>query len=338
MKFGIVTTLLLVLSLTTAHSQHITNAIRELKSKTLVVVLESTTKANLKRLDEDGKAAYEKSVANYNRKLKDVIASEWKFNAKIEYKTWSEINELINTNANEYLVFYAGNYSSTNSNMYDVMLQQGLDYSTQIFAQSDERTYKWSYTAFKLSKLKDVKQSKAIITRTIANLWPLKEDIFFVTQYMQSLLTESEKRNSQMDADKVAGYYVEQLKASTLLIKQNFKNSNLLDADIKLSYPYPFSVVDHDSLLSLILTKGPFVYIEIVPQLVATGEAQRLGYEHVLMNAATGNIVSYIPVNTTVLHFTAGHGYHHKYISKGIFEKYLSINRAIPEKIDCEKE
>lgn len=308
-----------------------------LKSRTLIVVLENPTNYNLKSLSPDAEAAYKQAVENYNRKIKDIIGSTWKFNAKVEFLTWEATNEIIKKNQAECLLLYAGNYS-INPIMYDVLERQGLDFDQDIFSRNAARNYKWNYTAYKICKIEDFKKNKPIVTRTITNLWPLKEDIFFAVNYIHTLLQESYERNQLMSAETVASLYLNELKSHTLLIKHTLMNNALDEREIKEEYPYAFKVVENDTLLSQLSQRSNIVFIEIVPQMVSTGEALRLGYEHILMSASTGHIISYIPVNAAILHATAGNGYHHKYISKGIFSKYLESKLKVPEVIEEPKE
>jgi hypothetical protein len=49
------------------------------------------------------------------------------------------------------------------------------------------------------------------------------------------------------------------------------------------------------------------------------------------MNAQTGNIVAYVPVNYALLHVSAGHARPQKYIALETIRKYRALNKQ-PEK------
>ena len=100
-------------------------------------------------------------------------------------------------------------------------------------------------------------------------------------------------------------------------------NDGIIATKKATAHPYEFEIVSHDSLLYRIFNTQNVLYVEIVPRIVGTGEAFRLGYEHIVMNAQTGMIVAYVPVNSGILHATAGLARFDKYISQGSFAKYL---------------
>ncbi len=293
--------------------------VEQLQNRTLVIILEAPQKSQLNKLKPDEQVSYNKAIEGYNRKIREVGDKFWELNSKKEFKTWDEVNVLIKSKAQGYLILYAGNYS-VDPRMNDFMSQKGLDFSPEIFMASDKRDYRQFYTAFNLAYLESFKKGESIISRTVTNLWPLKEDMIFACQYIQSILFETKRTNMKMTVESIASSHNEQLADWVLLLKRDLLSDRVIDEKF---YPYKLEIVSHDSLLAKIFDKQKVIYVEVVPQMVGTGEAYRLGYEHVLVNANTGMIVGYVPVSAGVLHATAGHGYHHKYISAGIFQQYL---------------
>lgn len=319
-----------ILTITTLCYSGVSETINGFRQKTLVVITEVVNAKTYAKLDDQGKGMYNRAVENYNRKIKEVSSSYWTINKNILYKTWSEAKALLKTNSNEYLVFYAGNYS-VDPTRYTYLMQEGLIFYPEIYSESLKRTYNVSVTSYKLCYGADLKKDKAIATRTIANLWPLKEDMIFAFQCIQSLLLESEKADASLTLSDVAARNHKLLFNSTLLIKDEWMKSRLVTEEVQAVYPFAFSIVNHDSLLSILETNGDYTYIEIVPEMIGTVEALRLGFEHILVNIKSGSIVSYITINWGILHATAGHGYHHKYVVPGIFSKYLETEPDAPD-------
>lgn len=301
--------------------------IAEIERRTLVIVLESTIKAKYDKLDADGKAAYTKAVENYNRKVREVSAKFWTINRNIEFKTWEEVNALIKDGSDNYLLLYAGNYSIDPK--YVVMIQKGLKFYPEIFADNDERNYHDFYTSFKLCFIEDFRKDKHIIGRTVSNLWPLKEDMVFAFQYIQCLLNETKATNESTNAGKIVVYSNKQVSKSTLVLRDDLVPPALNTELIKRNYPFTFQVISRDSLLKEIMNKENVVYVEIVPVMVGTGEALRLGYEQVGINASTGLVCIYLPVNYAVLHATMGHGTFQKFVSTGALQKYAGISGKV---------
>jgi hypothetical protein len=116
----------------------------------------------------------------------------------------------------------------------------------------------------------------------------------------------------------VASENFQKLKESTLLLKDLMLRKNQISsADLKSFYPFSSRITTHDSIHQSIFDNQDVVYVQITPQLKNDGDAYRLGYEHILMNAKTGIIVSYLRIST---------GIRNKYISLGILDKYVNIN------------
>jgi hypothetical protein len=296
-----------------------------LQQRTLVVVIESVTKSGLSGLNAEEQQSYQKAVENYNRKLKEVIERFWKLNAKTEFKTWDEVNEMIKQKRENALLLYAGNYPN-DPTLIDAMIHQGLTWTPNIYKESQQRRYLAFYTAFNICELENFKKHKIIFSRTIANIWPLKEDMIFSCQYFTSLLSESKRLDKTLNVNDVALLHHDEIKSSTLLLNQDFLDEGVvLSGDKLVAYPYSVKSAEHDSILVALIEQRNVVYVEITPQMVGTGEAVRLGYEHVLINAATGMIVAYVPVDGGILHATMGHANYHKYISTGVLSKYLML-------------
>lgn len=299
--------------------------VNQIEGRTLVVALETTIKSKYDKLNEEGKASYSKAVENYNRKIKEVAEGFWKLNSRVEFKTWDGINGLIKSGADSYVLLYAGNYSVQPSAI--EMMQKGLRFYPDIFADNEKREYVDFYTSFKLCFAEDFRSDKYILARSVSNIWPLKEDLIFAFQYIQCILNEAKATNMTTNAKNVAGFNKHTISSSTLLLKKALLKDELNNEVINRYYPYKYIVVNSDSLLKDLMGRQNVSYVEIVPVMIGTGEAVRLGYEHVLMNAASGKIVGYIPVNYSALHATMGHGTMQKYISTGALEKYGSASK-----------
>lgn len=253
-----------------------------------------------------------------------MIEKHWKLNTKIEYKTWAEAKAIPLKSQDAYLILFACR-QSTNIK-YSDFLDYGLHYYNKIYIDNEKRNYVDFITMYKLSKLESWK-TNAVVTRTIMNIWPLKEDILFSVQYIQCLLNESKRLNVQADNILIMKENYQLLKNSTLLLNYfMLQKKEITSEQIKGVYPFNYKIATPDSLLQSIFNNQDIVYIEITPQLISTGEAYRLGYEHVLMHAKTGMLVRYVDISTGVLHATAGLGYHHKYITLGIFKDYIKMD------------
>ena len=318
---GFVVTLLLFMC-TAVFGGNVKELIAEIESRTLIVVLETTIKLKYDKLDYEGKVAYSKAVENYNRKMKEVADSFGVVNGNIDFKTWEQVDELIKSGSKSYLLLYAGNYSSAPSAI--GMIQKGLKYYPNIFGDSDKREYLDYFTAYKLCFIEDFKKDKYLVERSVASIWPLKEDMVFAFQYIQCMISETKRTETAMNVQKVANNYNAELSQSILFLKKDFTENGVNDVVVKKFYAPESTVVNRDTLLAAIMKKRNVIYIEVVPVWVGTGEAKRLTYEHVIMNAYSGMVVGYLPPNYGVLHATMGNGTFFKYVTVGSLEKYLS--------------
>lgn len=318
----------LFLAFVNSYASNAEDLVAAIEKRTLIIVIETTIKSKYDKLDDDGKAAYLKGVENYNRKLTEVAEKFWLLNKNVEYKTWEEVNVLSKSAADHYVMLYAGNYSIQPSAI--TMIQKGLKFYPEIFADNDTRNYRDFYTSFKLCFLEDFKKDKYIIARTVANIWPLKEDIIFAFQYLQCILNETKRTNAGADASKVANTYNSELSKSKLYLKKDITDNGVNETSIKKVYAYEGMVVNRDTLLSAMMRKDNIAYVEIVPVWVGTGESMRVSYEHIIMNVKTGLVIGYLEPNYAVLHATMGHGTFHKFVSIGALEKYVSMNDNKP--------
>jgi hypothetical protein len=85
------------------------------------------------------------------------------------------------------------------------------------------------------------------------------------------------------------------IKASPLLLKYDYIDSEVDESDIKNSYPYELAFVNRDTLLTKVFNQSNVVYMEILPVLVTKVDGYRISFEHVFINASNGKVVGYLP-------------------------------------------
>ncbi|MFN8309602.1 MAG: hypothetical protein U0T73_06535 [Chitinophagales bacterium] len=300
------------------------------RKQTLIVILESPRRDIPKKWTAATQEAYLKSIDNYNRSIRQVVDSFWVFNQKVEYKTWAEVEPLIRNHSEDYLLLYSGNFPN-NQAYFEKMERKGLNFFPDLYKINEKRDYFEYFTGFCLDRCSKFGSSEHLAQRTIANLWPLKEDIAFAVQFMQLSLMQSLEHGYELSTLDLAKFSKGSLFHSVLMIKSDLLyQSGLQPEDVKSFYADSFEVVSYNTLVNSIFSKSNICYIEITPAIVSTGEAYRLTYEHFVMNAATGELVAYVPANRGILHATQGIGNYHKFLSAGIFADYVGVSgRAV---------
>jgi hypothetical protein len=312
----------------TNYSEWISN----LKNRKLLVITEEFSEKESKGFSENQLSAYKYSIESYNRKLKEIMESFWQFNDSIRFLTWKEAMSIEKSTQKEYLIYYAVNYWSEHR-ISDQIVQRSLIYTPTIFSKNEKRDYPQYFTSFNLAEFEKLGKDKFIFSRSIANLWPLKGDMIFSAQFMQDMLESYQKNNNLISIQQRSNENDGVLKSAVLSFETEHIFGNSINVEtLKNTYPYEFQILSHDSLISKMVRKENIVYLQIVPTFVSTIEAYRMSYDHILIHAKTGKIVSYIPPDGGILHATMGFGEYHKYVSAGIVNEYIGNRSKIYQK------
>jgi hypothetical protein len=135
---------------------------KEIKKRTLLVQLleeNPTTIASLekkvsKAKNEKDKAEAQEELDNakqfitdYNKFIKDAVTKYWDLNAKVEYKTITEIKTLRETKSNKYTVLFYSESKSGNTDAYGVSYSP-LSIPTLNYSRIEEGTVKIDYSFF----------------------------------------------------------------------------------------------------------------------------------------------------------------------------------------------
>jgi hypothetical protein len=130
------------------------------------------------------------------------------------------------------------------------------------------------------------------------NVYPTEGDLALGLQMMQNFLQarlDGKKRNEILDEAKENKSLLE---SKTLLIDRQDIKGGLSQAQIKSAYPYPFKIVDYQTIEKAILDRDKnFAVVQIIP--LRTGVP---AFAHVVMSTEDGkSLAFYEPIQASVM-------------------------------------
>jgi hypothetical protein len=262
--------------------------VKEVKKRPVLIMLEeedpdvvkSLSKKNPKEL-----AVYRAELKRTNELFPQIVAKLWKFNEAPVVKTKAEIMQLLESKNKQYAVLGLQRVEAvlygedkTNFTRYDV--------SSKAIAR----------VAIEL--IENVRKKDPVFYQNLPNVFPTSGDMALGIQMMQNFLQarlDGKKRNQISDE---AEENKSLLSGKTLLIDRKDLKPGTTPAQIKEAYPYPYKIVDYNTIEAAILEQDPnFAVVQIIPMSVGVP-----ANAHLVMSTADGKSLAYYePIQANVM-------------------------------------
>jgi hypothetical protein len=224
--------------------------IQMLRERTTLIALEEENDKLVKKYSKDPNklAAYRNSIKWYNEAIQTTVTSMWKFNDKYEFKSKSEIVDILDSKEVKnysvlFLLFYE--YASNSRDISSL----GIDLAENV-----------SKGPILVSK------GSPIYKQDLPRLFPRKGDIAMGLQLMQGYMTSRLIGKTPKNAKDEMLEYAVVLKTKILLIDKEDLNKGENMDKLKNSYPYPIEIVDYNIIENAILERNPkYCYAQILP-------------------------------------------------------------------------
>jgi hypothetical protein len=259
--------------------------VKEVKTRPVVVMLEEEDPKLVKKFSKKPQelAAYREEIKRVNTELPLVVSKLWVFNAVPTLKTRSEIERLRDEKNKEFDVIQLNRIEVTDYTKNGMFRYAGTSKTIATIS---------------IDLIEKQGRGNPVYYLNLPNAYPTQGDMALGIQMMQNFLQarlDGKKRNEisdESDENKT------RLAGKTLLIDKMDIKGGLTQAQIKEAYPYPFKLVDYQTIETAILERDKnYAVVQIIPLMTGV-EANA----HVVMSTEDGkSLAYYAPIQATVM-------------------------------------
>ena len=264
----------------------------QIQKRIMLVSIEEEDKKYIEKNKKNPKQIqyYREQLANRNQFLKSALESCWTF-SKTEFKTKSEVTQLLKTKPDE--------YSNMDYNIYN-------DYSWVNTGRGSNgrpagydpvrRDYNWSTRSRTLSNRilqLVIKMPKIEVQCNLPTVYISPGDVIFGVQQLQYTLSflAADPKNSMRDllfgqVEKNAP----ELKNKILLVNKDDLSAKLSEDEISKNYPFSFKIVSAEEIEKAIVAKdAQYAFVQLVPAQIGKGNVD----VQMISNAEDGKLFFY---------------------------------------------
>lgn len=284
-----------------AYSQMGTPSLDELKQmqqRPMVVVLLEEDPARLKKLQKKPTelAAYKKRIATINANMQQILPGAWTYSSEVIFKSETEFKALQKQKSKEfaYLKYELQKVKEPND------IKEHPYTKVRIITIGDE----W-YTPILQFGLTEKPAHSFVHIQTLPKSTPTQGDLTLALRMTQSNFTAFlalKESGKKINAKEYLASQATKLPSKTLLINKDQLYKGLTEATVKASYPFPFEILDSETIEKRILeADSKYALVTILPiiglqnmlhQVIDLSSGEQLAYD------APGALGSKAKVNT----------------------------------------
>lgn len=238
-----------------------------LKSRTLIVVVEEPNAELMKKLDAAQKEFYSKDVEEYNISMKELMPKYWKWNDKVEFKTRSEVEQLVKSKSKLFAYIENTKYKVNFANKMSLNATQKLKKGELMLMGGD-----YAETAMAVRLTDENSLGNPVYGIYLPSVFPSKGEMVFALKQLQLQLKYKSQGMKDGAINSLYKENAKQLVSKTLLLSK--EKISLSEAEVKKVYPFTFQIVDmnriEQAFLSDDATCVTFVFVPRAGGIVST--------------------------------------------------------------------
>ncbi|MBL7927111.1 MAG: hypothetical protein JNK61_09400 [Bacteroidia bacterium] len=308
MKKNLLIILLLTLFIKPVQAQFGMGKIEEIEAvqgRKLIVMIEEPRERMIKKLTKKPKRGsveeYKADLIKYNALMKEVVEKFWPHNKEnISYKTYEQIEALKKSKSKEYAVLccLSAEPSSYSSGF---NFNDGLYWTKSIkldFEDSDDDMF----TMMVVNTIEDFGRSPVFQT-PLFDVFPTKAAIAYglatTKNYFEMRIRTKKEGGSMRDERKMVEKKIEEnaprIKDKTLLIRAEWLDEELTEANFKDHYPYKYKICDREFMDNVVMTQNSeYAYGVVLPNVMSGSRSNSVFYFQYVFDGKDGTMMAMV--------------------------------------------
>jgi hypothetical protein len=283
--------------------------IEAVQARKLIVMIEEPRERMLNKIAKRPKKGtvqdYKADLATYNENIKAAVEKFWPYNKKdIQYKTFNEIMELRKTKTQDYAVI-ACLSSEPRSMSAGYNYAQGLYWVKDIKEDFEDRDDAM-FTVMLVNTIEDFGK-RPVFYLPLFDVFPTKASMVYGIKNIEAYFNlristkkngtkmRDEQERTEEEMSKKAGLLAEK----TLLIREEWLDKELTEANLKNYYPYKYKICDRAFMDNVVMNlDSKYAYGVVLPYVMSNSHSNYIMYYQYAFDAADSKIMCFVKPST----------------------------------------
>jgi hypothetical protein len=291
--------------------------IEAVQARKLIVMIEEPREKMLKKIAKKPKRGsvedYKADLITYNENVKAVVEKFWPYNkSNIQYKTFDEIEALRKTKTEDYAVLAClSTEASSFSAGYNY--SEGLHWVKDIKDDFEDRS-DGMFSVLLVNTIEDFGKKPVYFT-PLFDVFPTKASLVYGIKTAQNYfdLRVQTKKNGVKMRDENQRLEEDMLKRApmlaekTLLIRQEWLDKELTEANLKSFYPYKYMICDREFMDNVAMNlDGNYAYGVVLPYVISGSHKNSVLYFQFVMDGADSQALCVVRPSTGSMMLAGG--------------------------------
>jgi hypothetical protein len=283
--------------------------IEAVQSRKLIVMVEEPRERMLNKIAKRPKKGtvedYKTDLQTYNENIKAVVEKFWPYNkAGIQYKTYDEIMNLRKTKTQDYAVI-ACLSSEARRTSAGYNYAQGLYWVKDIKDDFEDRDDAM-FSVIMVNTIEDFGK-QPVFYLPLFDVFPTKASLVYGIKNIESyfnLRIKTKKNGAKMrdERERIEEEMAKRapaLKEKTLLIREEWLDKELTEANLKNFYPYKYQICDRAFMDNIVMNSdSKYAYGVVLPYVMSNSNSTYIAYYQYAMDAADSQLMCFVKPST----------------------------------------
>jgi hypothetical protein len=270
--------------------------IEAVQSRKLIVMIEEPRERMLKKIAKKAKRGsvedYKADLATYNANIKEVAEKFWPYkNGAIQYKTYAEIEALQKSGSEEYAVLICVS-SEPRATGAGYNYYEGLYWVKDVKEDFEDRDDNM-FSVMAINVIEDFKKRPVFYT-TLYDVFPTKSSLVYgimtIGNYFNTRIKTKKEgakmRDERERAEQEMAIRAPKLAEKTLLIREEWLDKELTEANFKNYYPYKYKICDRATMDQAVMSQdSKYAYAVELPNIISGSRGNTIVYMQFVIDA-----------------------------------------------------
>lgn len=291
--------------------------IESVQSRKLIVMIEEPRERMLNKIAKRPKKGtvedYKADLKTYNENIKTVVEKFWPYNkTDIQYKTYGEIMDLRKTKTQDYAVI-ACLSSEARSTSAGYNYAQGLYWVKDIKDDFEDRDDAM-FSVILVNTIEDFGK-KPVFLLPLFDVFPTKASLVYGIKNIENYFNfriKTKKNGAKLkdEQERIEEELAKRapvLKEKILLIRKEWLDKELTEANLKNFYPYKYQICDRAFMDNVVMNSDPkYAYGVVLPYVMSNSNANYVAYHQYAMDGADSQMMCFVKPSTGGMMLASG--------------------------------
>lgn len=291
--------------------------IESVQSRKLIVMIEEPRERMLNKIAKRPKKGtvedYKADLKTYNENIKTVVEKFWPYNkTDIQYKTYGEIMDLRKTKTQDYAVI-ACLSSEARSTSAGYNYAQGLYWVKDIKDDFEDRDDAM-FSVILVNTIEDFGK-KPVFLLPLFDVFPTKASLVYGIKNIENYFNfriKTKKNGAKLkdEQERIEEELAKRapvIKEKILLIRKEWLDKELTEANLKNFYPYKYQICDRAFMDNVVMNSDPkYAYGVVLPYVMSNSNANYVAYHQYAMDAADSQMMCFVKPSTGGMMLASG--------------------------------